>query len=855
MPAEATLQGDRDPIVVTFPLESAGKPVSFGAGSQYDRLNEQFSRDHPGNPFAPFSSQMDWQFARWAKLRGPGSTAVSELLDIEGVQECLKLSYKNSQELNKIIDEELSGRPPFKREQIVIAGQAYDIYFRDVIKCIRALWAKPEFACILVFLPERHYLDADQNLRLFHDMRTGKWWWATQVAVEKDRPGATIAPVIISSDKTQLTLFGNKTAYPVYLTIGNLPKDIRRKPSRQGQVLLGYLPTTRLDHITNKASRRRAVANLFHGAMRRILAPLKEAGKNGVLMASGDGIVRRVHPIFAVFVGDYPEQCLVTGCYYGHCPQCPKPRDEFGEPGVEPLRNLLAILDALDKADGDPTEFARACASAGIKPIYHPFWEDLPYTNIYRSITPDLLHQMYQGVVKHLVAWLKSVYGENEIDARCRRMPPNHNTRLFTKGISSLSRVSGEEHRNICRVLLGLIVDLPLPGSLSPARLVRAVRGLLDFLHLARYQVHSSATLRLLREALDRFHANKDIFVDLGVRADFNLPKLHALEHYLASIMLFGTTDNYNTEFTERLHIDFAKDAYRASNRRDEFSQMTLWLLRKEKVLMHNSFIQWRLQGGQIVSPPRSPRLHLDVFRPRLTFQMAKHPVRTVSMSDLASLYGAADFEQAVGEFLVRYKNPALATRQVRRLAESTPLEFQRVAVFHKIKFTIPDFYDGGLPTIVDTIHARPHAHSTPARFDTALINISGTPLAPCSGIAGTRVAQVRAVFTLPAAAARSYFPTMDSPLHLAYVDWFTPFGTQPNPDHRMYSIAHSVSGRDKVRVSSVVRVSDICRSIMLFPRFGPIAPRAWSSLSVLNDCTSFYVNPFSADHTYRDVF
>ena len=57
-----------------------------------------------------------------------------------------------------------------------------------------------------------------------------------QKTVEADKPGATIIPVIISSDKTQVTLFRNKSAYPVYMTIGNLPKSIRRKPSRQGQI-------------------------------------------------------------------------------------------------------------------------------------------------------------------------------------------------------------------------------------------------------------------------------------------------------------------------------------------------------------------------------------------------------------------------------------------------------------------------------------------------------------------------------------------------------------------------------------------------------------------------------------------
>ena len=37
------------------------------------------------NIWAPFQSQCDWVFAQWAKNRGPGSMAVTELLAIDGV--------------------------------------------------------------------------------------------------------------------------------------------------------------------------------------------------------------------------------------------------------------------------------------------------------------------------------------------------------------------------------------------------------------------------------------------------------------------------------------------------------------------------------------------------------------------------------------------------------------------------------------------------------------------------------------------------------------------------------------------------------------------------------------------------
>ena len=110
-------------------------------------------------------------------------------------------------------------------------------------------------------------------------------------------------------------------------------------------------------------------------------------------------------------------------------------------------------------------------------------------------------------------------------------------------------------------------------------------------MYLAKYPVHTSETLSELDDALTAFHANRDIFIDLGVCNHFNIPKLHYMAHYRFFIERFGTADNFNTEYTEHLHIDLAKDAYRASNHKDEYPQMTAWLDRKEKVLQHDKYI------------------------------------------------------------------------------------------------------------------------------------------------------------------------------------------------------------------------------------------------------------------------
>ena len=48
--------------------------------------------------------------------------------------------------------------------------------------------------------------------------------------------------------------------------------------------------------------------------------------------------------------------------------------------------------------------------------------------------------------------------------------------------------------------------------------------------------------------------------------------------------------DGYNTESSEQLHIDYAKDAYQASNKKDYLRQMTVWLGWQEAVAQFTAF-------------------------------------------------------------------------------------------------------------------------------------------------------------------------------------------------------------------------------------------------------------------------
>ena len=88
---------------------------------------------------------------------------------------------------------------------------------------------------------------------------------------------------------------------------------------------------------------------------------------------------------------------------------------------------------------------------------------------------------------------------------------------------------------------------------------------------------------------------------------------------------------------------------------------------------------------------------------------------------------------------------------------------------------------------------------------------------------------------------------------HLAYVEWFSQIPQNPELNSSMYKISRSF--KHGKRVASIIRVSDIFRSVALFPKFGMVAPREWTSANVLDECTTFYVNPFMDRHSYINIY
>ena len=85
--------------------------------------------------------------------------------------------------------------------------------------------------------------------------------------------------------------------------------------------------------------------------------------------------------------------------------------------------------------------------------------------------------------------------------------------------------------------------------------------------------------------------------------------------------------------------------------------------------------------------------------------------------------------------------------------------------------------------------------------------------------------------------------------MHLAYVDWFTPFRSHRDPHHGMFKISRSLQGNS--RLASVVVVGKISQSIHLFPCVGPTISRTEHSTTIIDNHDSFLVNPYSDRRTF----
>ncbi|KDN39905.1 hypothetical protein RSAG8_08556, partial [Rhizoctonia solani AG-8 WAC10335] len=643
--------------------------------------------------------------------------------------------------------------------------------------------------------------------------------------------------------------------------------------------LLGYLPVDSFEDISDDNERKRLKAELVHRAMEKMLEPLRTASEQGVEMWCPDGRLRRIYPRVAAYTADWPEQNLQCCTTEGGCPICKTTYANRGKlddaadlrEREETLCALRAYILTKNKAHLDLLR---------LKPVW-PWWGDLPDVNLAACITPDLLHQAYQGLLKtHLVPWLKEYLGVDVLDERFSAMPPAEGLRRFSNGISVIpsNRWTGSESKQLLAQLLPAVAG----NSLAP-EMTEMVRALIDFMYRAHATSLTESDLKAMDDDLATFHSLKEQLIGPIYEDDrrFNkIAKLHMLRHWTHVIRELGTPDGYNTEGPEHLHIEYAKVPWRASNKVRPLPQMVKYIQRQEAIRVHRARLDQYLAGdldddtgerdeGEEPTEPNVESIRgqdsaagLDAGNttddveggedeffayPNPTRQLAVKPtVTNKPIREIQDRYQASDFIFSVKDFLNRRCD--VSQRDVLISPENTVNLWHKLYLYHPPPSFAP--FD---PIRRDVVRARPPTRSEPGVWDVCLYLERPNRLRPTvdrnkkHGIERYRAGRVRAIFTLPSH-LRFYYPDP-----LAYVEVFTPFDASVSPFNKLHSTKIDYDSRGRRR-TLVVPVSEIYFACHLVPKFHKLddGVALHKDTDLLSISRYFWLNHYYNHHFFR---
>jgi hypothetical protein len=365
--------------------------------------------------------------------------------------------------------------------------------------------------------------------------------------------------------------------------------------------LISYIP---IPVFTDKNPKNHGALQqrLFHQCVRLILSSIKAAGEEGVLLRDSYGNGRRCYPRIAVYLADYPEQLLINCAAGLNSPVTTAAFEDLGNATPSPRRTkewiLGRIAQVCRKVNPDNvTAYRIQAKELDLNAVDQPFWADLPGYEPDLVACPDILHGLFRFWRDHILRWIRNLVEVAELDTRLRVIQPLIGIRHFD-GINHLSQWTGRDDRELQRVILPVIAGFPSMEQ----RVMRCLQSFHDFLYLAQYRSHSTTTLDYLDQSLRVFHSLKRIFIINGARRGkkkksyirhFCIPKLAGLHAYSYHIPRMGTSIQFSTEITETCHQTMAKAPYRASNGRDFFAQMCVFMDRVAQIELTGEVATW----------------------------------------------------------------------------------------------------------------------------------------------------------------------------------------------------------------------------------------------------------------------
>jgi len=382
-----------------------------------------------------------------------------------------------------------------------------------------------------------------------------------------------------------------------------------------------------------------------------IFEPLEAITESGKEMNCSDGKVRQCFPVLAAWIADHAENETLHGLKRMSCAVCEVPVDRLGSDAkeVHATRDYqkYATIEQHYVNTGDEQNIA-SLSAVGVKMGRNVFI-GLSRVKIPHLFKPDILHNVYLGLFKHLMQWIEDFLKKHDrqelFDEVWKSLPPYPGFFVPKKAYREVTQWQGKEMRNLGRCILGTLVSAlrrPTLAQHGPFRdAIRCVRAVVDFSLMAQYRSHTEDTLGYMEQYLKDFHRYKEVFQEfrtskktrdeadandeqlrldlerklkeagrvsaakrrrlldanrtqrtdereeiLRNRSHFNFIKLHLLVHYCSHVRKFGNIPMYSTDVGELAHKVQIKEGYRHSNKNDASRQILEYYGRVHAVSM-----------------------------------------------------------------------------------------------------------------------------------------------------------------------------------------------------------------------------------------------------------------------------
>ncbi|KAI5990601.1 hypothetical protein EDD15DRAFT_2170126 [Pisolithus albus] len=820
-------QHDPDPGIYVETYE--GCTEAFPGGETFmDRFgHNQYAEQRRENSYFPWASRQEWSFASWLLRSRLSMAAIDSLLSLEIMRD-LSLSFRSAKELRtraetlpsglRWVCETLTTEYPTKEP-------AY-VFYRNPIDCLQSLLTHLLFERHISFVPRKVWTSAAKICHIYGEWLSGDRAWSMQEALP---PGATLLGVVLSSDKTNISVMsGNRMAHPLLISLANIDACLRSKSSAHAYILLALLPIAKFTHGTTHIHSL-LQDRLVHQALNVVLPPLKTAASVGVMMS-------------------------------------------------DPRGNLPTTLTAICSACSqyppmDYNNFLKAMRRFRLNGVVEPCWNLWPLSDPSIFLTPEVLHHFHWMFWDHDVKWCIDVTGAAELDFRFSIIQTSVGYRAFSDGISRLKQVTGRDHRAVQRYIIAAVA-----GSI-PRKFLIAIHALLDFRYLAQAPSFTTQSLEKVASSLQEFHDHKEAIVSEGIRVDWQIPKLELLQSVVPSIRQSGAVMQWSADITEHAHIEEIKVLDRAGNNQNYNNQIVRHLDWLDKCLCFDlaTYIRqhadqlgtddesfsdsdmeegYELDGEGYLSAystlthripdyfsistslllgniPTAPRPYRTFATPMTGFHLATKPSLWLTVDEAGVAYQLPSLEHALATFFAnrdtsfQVSQPALIKLQI----------------WHKLRVQQLSYHSKTLLS-PQTLRAVPPSAAKPhGQYDSVIISAHPESDWLGDGLAGHSISQLRMIFC-PA--------HLD--LFLAYVQHFNivpqsnPINV--NPATGMHLLRRAVRSNGQ-RVGEVIPLTLICSPAHLVPNFGREAHPRLTCLSSYEFSNEFWLNKYWTKELY----